>query len=94
MDNYYDKYMKYKKKYLNLKQIHDNENLPCDRYIIFSGAHYYANGGWNDFFDTTNTLEKAKKIYKNALQLNDWAHIVDTTNKKIIYGSHSSVGGI
>lgn len=87
--DYYQKYIKYKSKYLKLKQQNGGrEDKKIDfRYIIFSNGYYYPIGGWEDFFDTADTLDEAKRIYEEALKVNDWAHVVDITNKKIIYNS-------
>lgn len=93
MDDYHQKYLKYKRKYLNLKQMHGGKKLSCLRYMIFSGgeeylvAGYYPRGGFKDFFGIAETLDQAKKIYKNGIKMNHWAHIVDMSNKKIILDS-------
>jgi hypothetical protein len=60
-NNYYYKYLKYKKKYLKLK-----ENQPA-RYGIFAGFLYYPDGGYSDFYDATNSLDDANKIYDGII---------------------------
>lgn len=91
--DYYSKYLKYKQKYLNLKQMNGGNQPQCPRYIIFAGPYYYAEGGWGDYFDVADTLAEAKRSYKNALQVQliDWAHVVDMTTKTIIIDSLSKV---
>ena len=87
MTDNYKKYIKYKKKYLNLKQMRGGETLACPKYIIFSGMNYYPSGGWEDFFDTADTLKEAKISYENGITINGWAHVVDMSNKTIILNS-------
>ena len=88
MSDNYKKYLKYKQKYLNLKQMHGGKKaISCPNYIIFSGNVYYPTGGWEDFYDTAETLANAKHSYRNAIDMNGWAHVVDMTSKKIILNS-------
>ena len=82
------KYKKYKRKYLNLRKA---KNINCPRYIIFAGAQYYPSGGWEDYFDSANTLEEAKRSYENGIEKKGWAHIVDMENNKIILNSWPNI---
>ena len=86
--NYNKKYIKYKHKYLNLKQMQGGlKTIRCPNYIIFSGDVYYPSGGWEDFYDTAESLLDAEHSYKNAININGWAHVVDMNTKKIIFNS-------
>ena len=82
------KYKKYKRKYLNLRK---SKNINCHRYIIFAGYIYYPSGGWQDFFDSVDTLEEAKRSYENGIKTKGWAHIVDMKDNKIILNSWPNI---
>jgi hypothetical protein len=50
------------------------------RFLIFTGAGYYPEGGWNDFRGSLDDLEAAK-TFALAKQ-EDWAHIIDIETGK------------
>lgn len=56
------------------------------RFLLFHGARWYPQGGWEDFqgdFDDFGSATTAMAELRNALddydRRNDWAQIVDTT---------------
>lgn len=51
-------------------------------YALFSGDHYYPDGGWDDFQGAYATISEAKA----AREPSDfkWAHIVDLDARKIV----------
>ena len=68
-NKYYYKYLKYKTKYLDLKEnLNKNKILKNHRYLIFAGFQYYPEGGWEDYYDGTNSLDDAKDIYYKVLE--------------------------
>ena len=66
---YYYKYLKYKTKYLDLKENRNkNKILKYHRYLIFAGIQYYTQGGWEDYYGAANSLDDAKDIYYEVLE--------------------------
>ena len=61
------------------------------RFMTFMGSTYYASGGANDFLDSFNTADEAilagKKACSkdNLIIKNNWWHVYDTEENKIIY---------
>ncbi|MBK8184280.1 MAG: hypothetical protein IPK63_15935 [Candidatus Competibacteraceae bacterium] len=62
------------------------------RYLLFSGQDYGNQGGWSDFLQAYDDLDKAKqqavsevnKMYDSGLGIY-WAHVVDLEKLEIIY---------
>lgn len=56
------------------------------RYLVFSGASYYAGGGWLDFGEAFDTLDQAIEYGQHCLKhdFHDWYHIIDTNTGKIV----------
>jgi hypothetical protein len=54
------------------------------RYLVFSGSEYYPSGGWMDFIDDFDDIEKARVRAIEYAGEHLWYHIVDTTIKKEI----------
>jgi hypothetical protein len=54
------------------------------RYLVFSGACYYANGGWSDFDSDHDTLEDANKARKLKHDKNGWSEVVDSELRKAV----------
>ena len=59
------------------------------RYLVFCGTFYYPEGGWNDFYKDTDSLDEAIRycehyIKKEAPQGYGWCHIVDIYEGRII----------
>ena len=54
----------------------------CNNYIIFAGKNN--KGGWNDFYGFADTLLNAVDKYKDASINNNWVHVVDVLENKII----------
>jgi hypothetical protein len=53
------------------------------RYLVFSGAHYYPAGGWFDFNESFDTMEAAL-AYARA-QVDDsytWAYVLDLETRE------------
>jgi len=49
-----------------------------NRYLIFGGYVCFPAGGWDDFRESKNDLEQAKKIAQEyASDLTKWAHVID-----------------
>lgn len=50
------------------------------RYLLFTGAHYYASGGAMDYVGSFDTIEEAQAAPLVSLKGygNDWAHIADS----------------
>lgn len=59
-----------------------NEN----NYLLFMGACYYPNRGWNDYVDSYPDLESAREIAKSKLEgyVIDWYQIVDIRTRLIV----------
>ena len=53
------------------------------RFLLFTGQHYYPDGGWDDFKGDFESYEHAKDF---LIQHNDydWWHLVDSTTKTIV----------
>lgn len=69
--------------------IQESQDL-YDRYtffLIFAGDTYYANGGWNDFYSSAETIEEAQYIYNSIKNKYDWVHVVDMWTKHILIRS-------
>lgn len=50
-----------------------------NRYLVFSGEHYYPSGGANDFQLAFDNLSDAKAFCRGIeLDDNRWANILDT----------------
>lgn len=64
------------------------------RFVVFHGAKYYPNGGWEDFLGSTDTRQEALEL----LLLSDdydgygWWQIVDTHTGRV-EKSYSHGGG-
>ena len=57
------------------------------KYLLFSGSHYYPEGGWNDFIGAYPTIELANEKIK--ITSNDWFHVVDIeTMQIVVYINH------
>lgn len=61
------------------------------RFLLFVGEKYYPAGGWKDFIEAYETIEKALEGWKKIeMREGDWAsgylwhHIVDTKTGRII----------
>ena len=59
------------------------------RYLVFAGTFYYPEGGWNDFYKDTDSLDEAIKYCKYYLEKEapkgyGWCHIVDIHKGRII----------
>ena len=55
------------------------------RYLIFCGWFYYPEGGWDDFRKDTDSLDEAIRYCNDLIEKGeDWCHIVDTHERKII----------
>lgn len=50
------------------------------RFAVFSGAQFYASGGWSDFQSSHATLAEARRASKPG----DWWQIVDLTSGQIV----------
>jgi hypothetical protein len=59
------------------------------RYLLFSGAHYYPEGGWYDFRGSFATAEEAKAAYRPYRFGGEWAHVVDTETETRV--AHANV---
>lgn len=62
------------------------------KYLVFSGVHYYPEGGWHDFSAGFTDLNDAKsyasfqvKYRRNGGNEQDWAHIVNIETCEIIH---------
>lgn len=53
-----------------------------NRYLVFAGDSYYARGGMLDFHMATDDIE-ADGV-KNIIANNDWAHVYDMQEGRII----------
>lgn len=53
------------------------------RYLLFGGDTYYPFGGWEDFFDSYDTIEEARKHARRKPRW-DWWHVVDSQTGKIV----------
>lgn len=56
------------------------------RFLVFTFPVYEAEGGWNDFCDSFESLEDAREYVKSLgyLEHDGYAHIVDSLNGKIV----------
>ena len=53
------------------------------RYLLFAGAKYYPQGGWNDFKSAFDTELEAQRAANGMSK--DWMQIVDTTTGAIVW---------
>jgi uncharacterized HAD superfamily protein len=69
------------------------------RYLLFVGGAYYPRGGWLDFHGAFDSVVDAETYVTNNPKflecpddeyesLIDWAHVVDTTTKRIVWRFH------
>ena len=57
------------------------------RYLIFCGTFYYPEGGWNDFYKDTDSLDEAIRYCEHYIKKEapyGWCHIVDIYEGRII----------
>lgn len=64
------------------------------RYWLFAGNNYYPMGGMEDFHNSYDTLEEAKKSYK-VLHEEDsyeyaWAHVYDSETRSIDFDTNET----
>jgi len=52
------------------------------RYLLFSGAYYEAQGGWRDLDGAYESIDAAKIAHEAFKE--DWAQIVDTQTMKVV----------
>jgi hypothetical protein len=53
-----------------------------NRYLVFLGHCYYADGGWDDFFGFYDSLDECVDAIKNEkFGCDKWAHIVSMDGK-------------
>ena len=70
------------------------ENKMKGRYILFSGAVYYARGGAHDIVDSGQDIEELiKSRIKDPDYEYQWWHIFDTETNKIVIGSEDQALG-
>ena len=60
--------------------------MKARRYLLFSGAIDYPQGGWNDFVGSYDSVEEALTtlIKTVPLGLRGWWHIVDTETQEAV----------
>lgn len=54
------------------------------RYHLFAGDDYYPLGGWEDWRGAFATIEEALVAAADTRRSQDWWHIVDIAEHKII----------
>jgi hypothetical protein len=56
------------------------------RYLVFAGQEYYPSGGWDDFHDSFDDLEQARKAANEWVSDSGfyWWQIVDLTVGTIV----------
>ena len=66
-----------------------------NKYLVFAGDCYYADGGWDDFIGDYSSLKEAKLIADKEVKINSlmspdsrWAEVVDRDKKMIVYKGH------
>lgn len=52
------------------------------KYLVFAGDNYYPSGGWDDYVDSTTSIEDALVLLLKVDR--DWWHIVDKDSFKIV----------
>ena len=62
-----------------------------NRFLLFTGMTYYADGGANDFIGSFENIEDAEMAGKNMCDkeqkgvfADDWWHVFDLESKKIV----------
>lgn len=55
------------------------------RYLAFSGEQYYPSGGMEDFKRDFDTEEEAMVYVLAREAINDWMHVYDSVERKIIW---------
>jgi hypothetical protein len=53
-----------------------------NRFLLFSGDHFYPAGGWHDFQNSFDSLEEAKLA--DHTDKYEWSMIVDSTTGTIV----------
>lgn len=68
-----------------------NGVMIMNRYMVFGGDYYYAQGGMNDYIGETNYISLALAEGLSFLKSGSfrWVHIYDTEKRKIIAGTVS-----
>jgi hypothetical protein len=61
-------------------------NVDENNYLLFMGACYYPNRGWNNYVNSYPDLESAQKVAKSKLEPFefDWYQIVDIRTRLIV----------
>jgi len=57
------------------------------RYLLFAGDNYYPCGGWEDFIEDFDDLQKARDrgaAEEVADGLGRWWHVVDSETKSVV----------
>lgn len=54
------------------------------RFAVFAGDVYYPCGGWNDYRESFDTLDEARRYVFNWACRADWWHIVDLTTREVV----------
>lgn len=57
------------------------------RYMLFAGMKYYPGGGMADLLGCLDSLDDAKRFFeeRNQSDINDWAHVFDAVEEKIVW---------
>jgi hypothetical protein len=55
------------------------------RYLVFSYAHYYPAGGWDDFISSHESKQEAKDKAREAYEKSCTVEVVDTWKGKAIW---------
>lgn len=67
------------------------------KYLLFVGSEYYPCGGWEDSYGEFDSVQDAEDFVTQNPQFGeddgslttiDWAHIVDTDTREIVWQFH------
>jgi hypothetical protein len=73
-----------------------------NRYLLFSGCSFYANGGWIDWKGSYASLEEATAVAARIITeededfsvgVDDWWHVVDVETGKVVAGKQGVYSG-
>ena len=65
---------------------------PPKRYWLFAGNDYYATGGMHDFEGSFSSVAEAEASVQ-AIDSNEWYHVVDITTGQIVAGTKNQAYG-
>lgn len=68
--------------------------MMSDRYYLFAGQYYYAQGGAHDLIASSDSIDDLNKQIPNEDDCaDDWWHIYDSETKEIVSRSECQAHG-